>query len=63
MLRQSHAALVFLVPKILLAGIESLLESLRSQASVIPLVLSSNIGLRPGGCKALRFPGQLGHTS
>ena len=44
MLRQSHAAQVFLVLKILLAGIESLLKSLRSQASVIPLVPSSNNG-------------------
>ena len=39
---QSHAALVLLVPKRLLVGIESLLESLCSQAGVIPLVFSSN---------------------
>ena len=41
-LRQSRAALVLLVPKRLLVGIESLLESLCSQAGVIPLVFSSN---------------------
>ena len=44
MLRQSRAALVLLLPKRLLVGIESLLESLCSQAGVIPLVFSSNNG-------------------
>ena len=44
MLRQSRAALVLLVPKRLLVGIESLFESLCSQAGVIPLVFSSNNG-------------------
>ena len=44
MLRQSRAALVLLVPKRLLVGIESLLESLCGQAGVIPLVFFSNNG-------------------
>ena len=43
-LQQSRAALVLLVPKRLLVGIETLLESLCSQAGVIPLVFSRNNG-------------------
>ena len=43
-LGQSRASLVLLVPKRLLVGIESLFESLCSQAGVIPLVFSSNSG-------------------
>ena len=42
--RQSRAALVLLVPKRLLVGIESLLERLCSQADVIPVVFSSHNG-------------------
>ena len=47
MCRQSRAALVLLVPKRLLVGIESLLERLCSQADVIPLVFSSNTVVIP----------------